>query len=177
MAGVRPRLEAPFPQRSGGWRSVRVVLLMHTLVCFTLDETRYAVPAERVLEIVARVMLTPLPAVPSPIVGVFSYRGVPMAAVDLRARLGHPTRSPARDDHFLVVRSARRDVALVVDRVNTTEPLADRVVCPPPLPARHLVGVVALDDGLLLIEDLDAALSLDEERAIDAGLRDLGAPS
>ena len=54
---------------------------MNTLVCFTLDETRYAVPAERVLEIVARVVLTPLPAVPAPILGVFSYRGAPMAAV------------------------------------------------------------------------------------------------
>jgi purine-binding chemotaxis protein CheW len=150
---------------------------MHTLVCFTLDDTRYAVPAERVLEIVARVVLTPLPSAPAPIVGVFSYRGEPMAAIDLRARLGHPARPPARDDHFLVVRSARRDVALVVDRVNATEPLADRRVCPPPLAARHLVGVVALDDGLMLIEDLDAALSLDEERAIDAGLQGLRAPS
>ncbi len=150
---------------------------MHTLVCFTLDETRYAVPAERVLEIVARVVLTPLPAVPPPILGVFSYRGAPMAAVDLRARLGHPPRAPARDDHFLLVRSARRDVALVVDRVNSTEPLDDRPVSPPPLPARHLIGVVALDDGLMLIEDLDAVLSLDEERAIDANLRDLSASS
>jgi purine-binding chemotaxis protein CheW len=147
---------------------------MDTLVCFTLDGTRYAVPAERVLEIVARVVLTPLPAVPAPIVGVFSYRGTPMAAVDLRARLGHAPRPPGRDDHFLVVRSARRDVALVVDRVDTTEPLDERRVWPAPTPAQHLAGVVTLADGLLLIEDLDAALSLDEERAIDASLRQPG---
>jgi purine-binding chemotaxis protein CheW len=148
---------------------------METLVCFTLDDARYAVPAARVLAIVARVFLTPLPAVPPPILGMFSYRGSPIAAVDLRARFGHPTRPPTRDDHFLVVRSARRDVALVVDRVTAAEPLAERTVWAPPLAARHLVGVVSLADGLLLIEDLDAALSLDEERAIDAGLRELGA--
>ncbi len=150
---------------------------MDTLVCFTLDETRYAVPAERVLEIVARVRLTPLPAVPPPVLGVFSYRGVPVAAIDLRARLGHPARPPGRDDHFLLVRSARRDVALVVDRVNATEPLGGRPVCAPPLAGRHLIGVVTLDDGVLLIEDLDAALSLDEERAIDANLPELSALS
>jgi purine-binding chemotaxis protein CheW len=148
---------------------------MDTLVCFTIDETRYAVPAERVLEIVARVVLTPLPAVPPPILGAFSYRGAPMAAVDLRARLGHPARPPARDDHFLIVRSARREVALVVDRVTTTEPVGERTVWPPPLPARHLAGVVTLEDGLLLIEDLDAALSIAEERAIDESLQGLGA--
>ncbi len=147
---------------------------MSTLVCFTLDETRYAVPAERVLEIVARVVLTPLPAVPAPILGVFSYRGAPMVAVDLRARLGHAPRPPGRDDHFLVVRSARREVALVVDRVDATEPLDERRVWPAPTPAPHLAGVVTLADGLLLIEDLDAALSLDEERAIDASLQQRG---
>ena len=98
-----------------------------------------------------------------------------MAAVDLRARLGHPSRAPSRDDHFLLVRAARRDVALVVDRVTTTTPLAERKVWPPPTPACHLVGVVTLEDGLLLIEDLDAALSLDEERAIDASLQEIGA--
>ena len=52
-----------------------------------------------------------------------------------------------------------------------------RQVRPAPIAARHLVGVVALDDGLMLIEDLDAALSLDEERAIDASVRELRAPS
>ena len=148
---------------------------MKTLVCFTLDDTRYAVPAARVLAIVARVLLTPLPSAPAPILGMFSYRGAPMVAVDLRARFGHPTRAPRREDHFLVVRSARRDVALVVDRVTTAEPLAARTVWAPPLASPHLAGVITLPDGLLLIEDLDAALSLDEERAIDAGLRELGA--
>lgn len=150
---------------------------MRTLVGFTLAEIRYAVPAERVLEIVARVLITPLPAAPAPILGAFSYRGAPMVAVDLRARLGHPSRPPARDDHFLIVRGARRDVALVVDRVSTTELLDDRQVFPPPGSARHLVGVVALDDGLLLIEDLDAVLSLDEERVIDLDLREMSALS
>jgi purine-binding chemotaxis protein CheW len=150
---------------------------MPTLVSFTLDDTRYAVPAERVLEIVARVRLTPLPAAPRPILGAFSYRGAPMVAVDLRARLGHPSRPPARDDHFLIVRGARRDVALVVDRVNTTALVDERQVVPSPQPARHLVGVVALDDGLMLIEDLDAVLSIDEERAIDADLREMSALS
>jgi purine-binding chemotaxis protein CheW len=148
---------------------------METLVFFTLDDARYAVPAARVLAIVARVLVTALPAVPPPILGMFSFRGAPMVAVDLRARFGHPTRAPRREDHFLVVRSARRDVALVVDRVTTAELLAERAVWAPPLAVRHLAGVVALPDGLLLIKDIDAALSLDEERAIDASLRDLGA--
>jgi purine-binding chemotaxis protein CheW len=147
---------------------------MNTLVRFTLDDTPYAVPAARVVEVVGRVLLTPLPEAPAPVLGIFAYRGAPMAAVDLRARLGHAPRAPERDDHFLVVRAARRAVALVVDRVVSTEAFAEGDVRPPPVPGRHVAGVVMLPDGLLLIEDLDAALSLEEEGAIDEGLARLG---
>ena len=111
----------------------------------------------------------------APVLGIFSYRGVPLAAVDLRARLGHPPRPPSRDDHFLLVQAARRAVALVVDRVTSSEPFPPAGAQAAPLPSRHIAGVVTLPDGLLLIEDLDAVLSLDEEAAIDAGAQRLGA--
>ena len=79
---------------------------------------------------------------------------------------GRSSRSPHASDENGI------PAALVVDRVDATEPRGDRRVWPPPTPALHLAGVITLDDGLLLIEDLDAVLSLDEERAIDASLRE-----
>ena len=39
---------------------------------------------------------------------------------------------------------------------------------------RHLKGIVALADGLLLIQDLDAFLSLDEEARLAAALEEAG---
>jgi purine-binding chemotaxis protein CheW len=148
---------------------------MDELISFTLDDTRYAVAGSRVIEVAARVLVTPLPDAPSPIVGVFSHHGVPMAAVDLRARLGHPRRPPARDDHFLLVRSARRAVALVVDRVLAMERVAPELVRTLPAPDKHIAAVVTHPEGVILIEDLDAVLSLDEERAIDEGVAALSA--
>jgi purine-binding chemotaxis protein CheW len=143
---------------------------MLTLVHFKLDETRYAVPASRVIEVVPRVLVTPLSGVAPPVLGVLSYRGAPISAVDLRARLMLPPRAPGCDDHFIIAESARRHVALVVERVDGIEsiPLAD--VLPSPSPSPHVAGVVRLEGGFMLIHDLDAVLSLAEERAIDAAL-------
>ena len=116
---------------------------MLDLVCFALDDTRYAVPSNRCIEVVARVLLTPLPEVAPPVLGLFSYRGVPMVAVDLRTRLGHPPRPPMRDDHFLLVRGARRNVALVVDRVTSSQILPQEEMQASLLPSRHVAGLAA----------------------------------
>lgn len=146
---------------------------MLEVVEFSLDESRYAVPMARVLEAVGRVLLTPL-AVPVPhVVGIFGYRGGVAVAVDARRRLGHPARRAKADDHFLVLRGGSRTPALVVDRVLGLRSIAESDVAPPPLRAAHVRGVVVMADGLLLLDDLDAVLSLEEEQAIDGAIRSL----
>jgi purine-binding chemotaxis protein CheW len=140
------------------------------LLEFEIDEARYGVPVERVVEVVPRVWLTPLPGAAAIVVGVFNYRGAVIVAVDLRSRLGHPPRRPCADDHLLVVQGARRVVALVVDRVRDLRQVACEQVQATTVPSRHIRGVVAVADELLLIEDLDALLSLDEELALDRAL-------
>jgi purine-binding chemotaxis protein CheW len=74
------------------------------------------------------------------------------------------------------VRGARRVLALLVDRVTDLREVDASAVQPTTVPARHVRGVVALDDGLLLLHDLDAVLSLDEEDGVDAALAAPAAP-
>lgn len=144
---------------------------------FEIESTRYAVPIARVIEVVPRVWLTPLPTDARVIVGVFNYRGAVTVAVDLRSRLGHPPRPPSPDDHLLVVHGARRVLALVVDRVCDLRDIAPDQVQAPSVPLRHVRGIVALDDGLLLLEELDAVLSLDEEDSVDRAMQSIPVPS
>jgi purine-binding chemotaxis protein CheW len=143
---------------------------VYSLLEFTIGPTRYAVAAERVVEVVPRVWLTPLPGAAPIVVGVFNYRGDAIVAVDLRARFGLAPRAPAADDHLVVVRGARRVLALIVDRVTDLRAVSMSAVQPTAVPARYVTGVVPLDDGLLLLHDLDAVLSLDEEGTVDAAL-------
>ncbi len=55
---------------------------------FLLDDVRYGLPSERVVEVVPRVLLTPLPATAAHVIGVFRHRGEIAVAIDLRRRLG-----------------------------------------------------------------------------------------
>lgn len=144
---------------------------------FLLDGVRYGLPSERVVEVVPRVILTPLPATAVYVLGVFRHRGEVAVAIELRRRLGHPARPPSMSDHFIVARGARRRVALCVDRAVGLVSLPLERLRPAPVRAPHIAGIAELEDGLLLIEDLDAALSLDDERAIDAGLGAVEAPA
>ncbi|MDO9019059.1 MAG: chemotaxis protein CheW [Deltaproteobacteria bacterium] len=143
---------------------------MQRLLEFEIDAARYGVPVERVVEVVPRVWLKPLPGAANIVVGLFNFRGAVIVAVDPRSRLGHPPRRPSTDDHLLVVQGARRVVALVVDRVRDLRQVSPDQMFPTTVPSRHIRGVVALAEGLLLIEDLDALLSLDEEETLDRAL-------
>lgn len=140
---------------------------------FHLGESRYAVPVERVIEVLPRLWLTPLPGAGDVVEGAFNHRGTVLVVVDLRARFGAPSRQASIDDHLVVVRGARRALALAVDRVSGLREVSPSDVQPPPVALRHVRGVATVDDGIVLLQDLDAALSLDEEQAVDRALQRL----
>ena len=58
---------------------------------FKLGDDRYALAAERVVEVVPMLTLKRLPQSPKGVAGIFVYRGQPVPAVDLcELALGHP---------------------------------------------------------------------------------------
>lgn len=149
------------------------------LVVFAIDEQRYAIPldaAERVLRMVA---VAPLPQAPAIACGVINLHGRVIPVVDVQRRLGLTPREYGVEDHLLVARTPRRALALPVDEVQGVREVAVAAVTPPStvLPGiDHVAGIAALPDGLLFIYDLDAFLSLDEERQLSRALDEGAAP-
>lgn len=135
-----------------------------------VEETTVALPLDRVVEVARRVRIVPLPAAPPIALGVVLHRGVPVVAVDLRTRLSAPTRTPALSDPFVVARTAHRPVVLVVDDVLGTARLDASALFPPVAPSSGLEGVIATEDGVWLVQDLDALLSLEESLALDRAI-------
>lgn len=134
---------------------------------------RYALPLARVVEVAPRVLVTPLPDVREPVVGCVDYRGQAIAAVDLGLRVGAPAREPSLGDHFVIARAGRRLVALIVERALGVREVDPEAVVPAPAASAEAVGGVArLAEGLVLIVDLDALLSLEAERQLAAALED-----
>lgn len=136
--------------------------------------TRYGVPLDRVVEVAPRVHVSPLPGTAAPLVGYLSYRGRALPAVDLRALFGVTAATEPLEEHIVIARAARRPVALLVDRALGLISVDTSALAAPPVSSKAVAGIVPLSGGLLFIADLDAVLSLEEERAVDDALARLG---
>ena len=140
---------------------------------FSLDDLRYALPLSSVERVVRAALPTPLPKAPRIVLGVICVKGSIVPVVDLRSRFRMPAREMGCDDRLILARTPRRELAFAVDSVSGVREIAGEAIATAEtaLPfAEYLHGVAALDDGLVMISDLDRLLSLDEEGKLDAAL-------
>ena len=143
------------------------------LVVFRLDERRYALPLAVVERVVRAVEVTPLPKASPIVLGAINVHGRVLPVLNVRKRFLMPEREIGPADWFLLAHTARHTVVLVVDesegvveRTQAEVVLSTQIV--PDLD--HFPGVLRLDDGLVLIHDLETFLSLDEARALDEAM-------
>lgn len=140
------------------------------LVVFTLNERRYALRLAAVERIVLVAAITPLPMAPQIVLGVVDVQGRIVPVVDIRKRFRLPGRQLRLSDHLIIACTRRRAVALMVDEVAgvVARPHGELTAADRILPnLQYLEGVVKLEDGLILIHDLDTFLSPVEEQQLE----------
>jgi purine-binding chemotaxis protein CheW len=138
---------------------------------FRLDDWLYGIPLDTVERVIRIVEITPLPKAPAIILGVIDLEGRIVPVADIRGRFGLPARDLMLTDQLIVAHTGKRAIALLVDRTGEilSPPRHDVTPAEAILPHLALVaGVAKLDDGTLLIHDLNRFLSLEEEEALDA---------
>ncbi len=145
------------------------------LVVFALDRQRFALPLESVERALRLVDVRPLPRAPRIVRGVIDVAGRIVPVVLPRERFGLPPRESGLEDRLLMARAGTRTVALLVDEVDGVAEcdesrLVDAAALVPG--AGYVRGIARLDDGLVVIHDLDTFLSLDEARRLDEALAD-----
>jgi purine-binding chemotaxis protein CheW len=135
------------------------------LLSFVLDGSPYAVPVERVREIVRIRPITPVPRVPADVCGVISLRGEILEVIDLRLRLRLHAAPPVRASRIIVVHVADGCAAgLLVDGV--TEVLAVPADGLRPTPSAEAGSVETLcvrGDRFISLIDLERVLRFDAE--------------
>jgi purine-binding chemotaxis protein CheW len=104
----------------------------HTLVVFELDGREFALPIQDIAEILQMVLVTPVPEVPPWVAGVVNLRGRVIPIVDLRTRLGIPTRRPELNTPILIAEQGTRKLGLIADAVRDVVSLEDAALEPPP---------------------------------------------
>ena len=143
------------------------------LVAFTLDEGHYALDLSAVERITQTVEITLLPEAPDIILGIINIKGKIIPVVNIRRRFRLSEKDIEPTNRLIIARTLKRTVALVVDVVlGVIETPEDRVVkADTVLPGLDYVqGVVKMEDGMILIHDLNKFLSLEEEQTLDTAI-------
>jgi len=139
-------------------------------VVFGLDAGRYAISLAAVDRIVRAVYVRPLPLAPGIVLGVINVEGCVLPVLNIRRRFRLPERNINPSECFLIARTAQRRVVLVIDAAHgVLEHPSTTVIDAGSIAAglAHIQGVITLEDGLVLIHDLERFLSPDESHALD----------
>jgi purine-binding chemotaxis protein CheW len=136
------------------------------LVTFIVGGSRYAVPLASVERVLPMVAVRPVPGAPRVVLGAINVEGRVVPVVDLRRRLGLPSRDYGLSAHLLIVQTPRRTLAVTADEAAGVTEIDPTSVAPTEvvLPGLgRVAGIAALPDGLLFIYDIEAFLTPEEE--------------
>lgn len=135
-----------------------------TWLVFALGATEYAMPVERVREIIGLLPITRVPRLPESVRGVVNLRGRVVPVVDLRIRFGLEAVDHGQRTCIIVVQAAGIELGVVVDRVSEVVRIAEHEVEEPPrfgaaIDTGYLLGIARHGDRVRLLLDADRALS------------------
>ncbi len=151
-------------KRTGDPRgALRAVEGREEFLAFVLGDEQYALPVQRVREILKVPAITEVPRAPGDLVGIVSVRGLVLAVRDLRKLLRLPARPPTRRARILVVEHGGEAIGLLVDEVRAVVRLLPGEIESSPsvvrgLDAEAVAGVARPGDEMLILLGLDAVL-------------------
>jgi purine-binding chemotaxis protein CheW len=135
------------------------------VVVLHVKSGEYAVPIQRVQEIVRVPAITRVPRTAGDVEGVINLRGHVLPVVDLAARLGLGSAVRDKQSRVVVVQRATDSVGLLVDGVSEVLRLTSEDIEPrndlgePATEANPVLGVAKLPEHLILLLDLDTVLN------------------
>ncbi|MHB1941426.1 MAG: chemotaxis protein CheW [Acidiferrobacteraceae bacterium] len=143
------------------------------VVGLVLDGQRYALHLAQVERVIPFVQITPLPQAPKVLVGIINVQGRVIPVASIRKRFGLPERVSVLSDKIVITRTSHRRMALIVDAAIGVIEIPERQIVHAGeiLPGVDYVeGVAKLEDGMILIHDLERFLGIEEEQELDSAL-------
>lgn len=141
------------------------------LVSFTLGKEEFGIDILKVQEINRTSSVTRVPNSPHFIEGVINLRGKVIPIVDLRKRFSMGSSQHDKNTRIIVVEILSKTVGFIVDSVREVLRIPQSVVDPPPpivagISSDYIEGVGKMDDRLLILLNLEKALSHSEIQAL-----------
>lgn len=140
------------------------------VVVFRLATERYGVDIGKVREIIRRQTVTHLPSVPDSVEGVLNLRGGVIPVVDLCKRLNLGVAEDTSAGRIIMLDIYGSDIGVFVDEVMEVLRLSPSSSSSTSSilsasDSTYVGGIAQLEDGLLILLELDEALSAESLRA------------
>ena len=136
------------------------------ILIFEVEGQRHGLPVATVQELLPALSILPLSGTASGVEGVINLRGTIVPVVDVRKRLGMPTRPLALSDHFIVVRSGKSQRVLHVDHATELVRLdagALSSVETQGSNGAHSTRVAKVKDGMVVVHELSDLLATSDD--------------
>ncbi len=144
-----------------------------SFVVFSIDGSKYALHLKKVERVIPAIELSPLPNAPGIILGAVNIEGRIIPVVNLRKRLSLQSKEIEPEDKYILASTQKRTFILIADDVEGVvdyddKDMVDGKTVLPDLP--NVEGILAMEDGMVIIHDVDKFLSLEEETELDSAL-------
>lgn len=152
------------------------IKMPNQLIAFTLDDQRFALSISSVNRIIRVVGITPLPKGPDIVIGIINMQGNIIPVVNIRKRFCLPDREIILSDQIIITHTSKRTMGIVVNSViGLIESAEEKIISSGAIVPgiEYVEGVIKLEDGLILIHDIDRFLSIEEEGAIDNSVKEI----
>lgn len=131
-------------------------------VIFTIGGDQYALPIDRVREIIRFGGLRSVSATDPAVRGVISLRGTVIAVHDLAIRLGRDAQ-PTEDAKIVIVDGTHDTIGVIVGEVEEVQSLpVQDIDAVPTVGADLIAGIARVDERLIVLLDADRAFPTEE---------------
>ena len=131
------------------------------LVCFNLADEEYGVDINFVQEVIRVQKITPVPQMPTSVLGVINIRGNIVTVFDLRKQFGLPERPFGEATKILVMRINKTTLGIIVDQILDNLKLESAQIDPAPevhlrIDKECITGLGQTGDRMIIIVNLAA---------------------
>lgn len=138
------------------------------LVSFKLGKEEFGVDILKVQEINRMLEITEMPNAPDFVEGIINLRDRIIPVIDLKKRLHMQTKAQDNSTRIIVVELNGKTVGFIVDEVSEVLRIESSITEPPPdmvagIDSDYITSVAKLNDGLLILLDLNKILSFEAE--------------
>ncbi|MEM3730996.1 MAG: chemotaxis protein CheW [Candidatus Bathyarchaeia archaeon] len=131
------------------------------IIVFKLEDRFYGVDISQIREITRVGEITPMPNSPFYIEGVTNLRGQVTTVIDMRKKLGLPTKKVGKETRMMVIEYDNRPVGMIVDSISEVTMLSKADIEKTPeitkkaqRESHYIKGIGKKDNKLIILIDL-----------------------